>query len=116
MRFLVDECTGPAVSRWLREQGHDVFSVYEEARGIDDDAVIARAVTENRIIITNDKDFGEKVYRDRQVHAGIVLLRLRDDSASGKITAVCSLIEFHATRIEGSFVVVTDKQVRFARL
>jgi predicted nuclease of predicted toxin-antitoxin system len=27
MRFLVDECTGPAVARWLREQGHDVFSV-----------------------------------------------------------------------------------------
>lgn len=35
MRFLVDECTGPAVAHWLREHGHDVFSVYEEARGID---------------------------------------------------------------------------------
>ena len=33
MRFLVDECTGPAVARWLREQSHDVFSVFEEARG-----------------------------------------------------------------------------------
>lgn len=34
MRFLVDECTGPAVARWLRDQQHDVFSVYEEARGM----------------------------------------------------------------------------------
>lgn len=34
MRFLVDECTGPAVARWLREHQHDVFSVYEEARGM----------------------------------------------------------------------------------
>ena len=32
MRFLVDECTGPAVARWLRDQSHQVFSVYEEAR------------------------------------------------------------------------------------
>lgn len=32
MRFLVDECTGPAVARWLRNQQHEVFSVYEEAR------------------------------------------------------------------------------------
>jgi len=32
MRFLVDECTGPKVARWLREQGHEVFSVYDEAR------------------------------------------------------------------------------------
>lgn len=116
MRFLVDECTGPSVARWLREAGHDVFSVYEEDRGIDDDTVIARAVAENRIIVTNDKDFGEKVYRDGQIHAGIVLLRLHDDTASGKTTAVRRLLESHVSRVEGSFVVVTDKQVRFARI
>ena len=37
MRFLVDECTGSKVARWLREQGYEVFSVYDEARGISDD-------------------------------------------------------------------------------
>lgn len=36
MRFLVDECTGPVVARWLRAQQHQVFSVYEEARGMPD--------------------------------------------------------------------------------
>ena len=30
LKFLVDECTGPSVARWLREQGHEVFSVYEQ--------------------------------------------------------------------------------------
>ena len=25
MRFLVDECTGPKVAQWLRDQGHEVF-------------------------------------------------------------------------------------------
>ena len=33
MRFLVDECTGPAVAEWLHAQGHEVFSVYDSARG-----------------------------------------------------------------------------------
>ena len=37
MRFIVDECTGPKVAQWLRDQGHEIFSVYEEARGIDND-------------------------------------------------------------------------------
>jgi len=32
MRFLVDECTGPTVAAWLREQNHDVFSVVDGAR------------------------------------------------------------------------------------
>jgi predicted nuclease of predicted toxin-antitoxin system len=43
MRFLVDECTGPAVAQWLRERQHEVFSVYEEARGMDDDEIIKKA-------------------------------------------------------------------------
>ena len=63
MRFLVDECTGPAVAAWLRTQGHVVFSVYDDARGLDDDAIIYKAYVEYWILIRNDKDFGEKVYR-----------------------------------------------------
>ena len=39
MRFLVDENTGVVVARWLRSQNHEVFSVYEEARGTDDDEI-----------------------------------------------------------------------------
>jgi predicted nuclease of predicted toxin-antitoxin system len=59
MRFLVDECTGPAVAQWLREQKHQVWSVYEEGRGMDDDDIVQKAFVENWILITNDKDFGE---------------------------------------------------------
>jgi len=54
MRFLVDECTGPKVAQWLRDQGHEVFSVYEEARGIDDDRIIEKAFDENFILITKE--------------------------------------------------------------
>ncbi len=68
MRFLVDECTGPAVAKWLRQQGYEVFSVYEQARGIDDDDFFEKVNAENRILITNDKDFGEKIYRDNKPH------------------------------------------------
>ena len=47
MRFLVDECTGPAVARWLRQQGHEVFSVYEQAAGMTDEDIIQKASSEN---------------------------------------------------------------------
>ena len=70
MRFLVDECTGPAVARWLRQRGHEVFSVYEEARGMDDDEIIRKAFDENRILITNDKDL-EKRCTERDIHIGV---------------------------------------------
>jgi predicted nuclease of predicted toxin-antitoxin system len=113
MRFIVDECVGPKVATWLRQQGHDVFSVYEQSRGIDDEAVLDIAFEEKRILVTNDKDFGEKVYRDKVLHHGIILLRLADQSAASKIAAIEQLLRNYSDRIEGSFAVLTERQVRF---
>jgi len=48
MRFLVDECTGPAVAKWLRGEGYDVFSVFEESRGADDDTIIRKERNEKQ--------------------------------------------------------------------
>ncbi len=115
MRFLVDECTGPWVARWLREQQHEVFSVYDEARGMDDDDIIKKAADENWILITSEKDFGEKVYRERRHHQGIVILRLEDERAASKIETLRRLLESYATRLPSQFVVVTESRVRFAR-
>ena len=116
MRFLVDECTGLAVAHWLRAQKHEVFSVYEEARGMEDDEVITKAFAENWILITNDKDFGEKIYRERRPHNGVVLLRLEDERAVNKIAILQRLLEGFAERLTDQFVVVTERQVRFARM
>jgi predicted nuclease of predicted toxin-antitoxin system len=116
MRFLVDECTGPVVAEWLRASGHEVFSVYEEARGLGDDEVISAAYHGDYILITNDKDFGEKVYRERRPHKGVVLMRLDDERAVNKVEALRRLLEAYADRLAGHFVVVTEKRVRFARM
>jgi predicted nuclease of predicted toxin-antitoxin system len=114
MRFLVDECAGPAVADWLRSRGYDVFSIYDSARGLDDEAVIEKAMIENWILVTNDKDFGEKVYRERRPHHGVILMRLDDECSKSKIKVLKRLLESHAKRLPEQFVVVTEKKVRFA--
>ena len=115
MRFLVDECTGPAAAVWLREHGHDVFSVYEEARGMDDHDIVQKAFAENWILITNDKDFGERIYRERQPHRVVVLLRLEDERAVVKLDVLRQLLANYADRLADQYVVVTETRVRFAR-
>jgi predicted nuclease of predicted toxin-antitoxin system len=72
VRFLVDENGGLVVPNWLRSLGHEVFSVYESARGIDDDEVIQKAFDENWILISSDKDFGNKVFREHRPHRGVI--------------------------------------------
>jgi|SRR5687767_10346619 len=114
MRFLVDEYTGPAVARWLREQAHEVFSVYEEARGLDDDTIIHKAFAENWILITNDKDFGEKIYREQHPHKGIILLRLENDRAYNKVHTVQRLLQNYGDQLTDNYIVVTETRVRFA--
>ena len=115
MKFLVDECTGPAVADWLRGQNHEVFSVHKEARGMEDYEIIQKAFDENWILITNDKDFGEKVYRERRPHRGVVLLRLEDERANSKIDAIRQLLRDYGERLPNHFVVVTETRIRFAR-
>lgn len=115
MRFLVDENTGVTVARWLRDRGHKVFSVYEEARGIDDDTIIQKAFAENWILITNDKDFGEKVYREQRPHRGIILLHLENERAANKIVTLERLLETYLHQLPDRFIVVTETQIRFAK-
>jgi len=115
MRFLVDECTGPNVAAWLRQKGFEVFSIFEDAKGMDDNDIIKTAVEDNWILITNDKDFGDKVYRDGHLHRGIILLRLEDESSASKINVLSYLFENHIDRLSESFVVVTETKVRFSR-
>jgi predicted nuclease of predicted toxin-antitoxin system len=104
----------PKVARWLKEHNHDVFSVYEEARGLSDDEVIQKAFSENWILITNDKDFGEKVHRERRPRRGVVLLRLADERSIVKIKILQKFLENYSDRMADNFIVVTERKVRFA--
>ncbi len=91
------------------------FLGYEGARGIDDDEVIHRAFTEHRVLITNDKDFGEKIHRERRPHRGVILLRLADERSATKIEVLEKLLSMYSDRIPDQFVVATEAKVRFAR-
>jgi predicted nuclease of predicted toxin-antitoxin system len=72
-----------------------------------------KAYEENWIVITNDKDFGERVFRARSPHRGVVLLRLADERSANKVETLARLLATFAYRLQDQFVVVTETQVRF---
>jgi predicted nuclease of predicted toxin-antitoxin system len=113
VRFLVDECTGPIVARWLSTQGHEVLSIYDEARGLDDEAILIRACAEDRVIVTNDKDFGDLVFRKQMPHRGVILLRLTNPNPADQIAALDRFLA-SGTDIAGGFVVVSEASIRVA--
>jgi predicted nuclease of predicted toxin-antitoxin system len=114
MRFLVDECTGPAVCSWLQLAGHDAVSVFDRAlRGQDDETILTAAVNEDRILITNDKHFGAKIHREGRSHKGVILLRLDDETSANKIAVMKQLINEHGEALAGRFVVRSERSTRF---
>ena len=76
MNFLADECCDRGLVEALRKAEYDVLYILESKRGATDDEVLALAFDERRIIISEDKDFGELVYRLKKPAHGIILIRI----------------------------------------
>ena len=112
MRFLVDECTGTSVVTCLREAGHDAVAVIDVMPEADDKQILERAVSEDRIIVTNDKDFGELVFRSGWEHRGIALLRLRDERAENKVRMMKIVLARVGERLRNHYVVATETGIR----
>ncbi len=106
----MDECVGISVSKKLKQMNHDSVSIIECMRGAEDEAVVQRAIEENRIIVTSDKDFGRLAGFHKP--AGIILLRLKDESLDNKVKLVAFVVETYGEKILGNVMVVSEKKIR----
>jgi predicted nuclease of predicted toxin-antitoxin system len=116
MKFLVDENIHADVVAWLRSLGQDVLYAAEALSGNSDEELLNAARRENRIIVTDDKDFGELVFHRRILSSGVILLRLTDRSIQGRLQRLGSVWATISARAEGSFMVISDKRVRLRPL
>lgn len=116
MRFLADEnLEGPIVRR-LRELGHDVLWIREDRPGVPDTDVLELAGREQRVLLTNDKDFAELTYFKRLASTGIVLLRLPNFRSAGKAERLVAVLAQISDRLEGWFTVITAGATRRRRM
>ena len=116
MKFIVDECTGSLVGNWLRDLGYEVFGVYEEARGAIDEQLLEKAVAENWILITNDTDFADKIYRESSPYQGVIFLHLENQLPVKKIEILDRLLTIYPEFLPHCFTVVTETRVRFTKI
>ena len=93
-----------------------VISVYDDMRGVDDGEVIHTAYEQNCVLITNDKDFGELIFRLKTPHKGVILLRLEDERAVNKIAVLQRLLDNYENSLPEHFVVATETAVRIVEI
>ena len=98
MKFLLDQSAEARIGTFLLDQGHDVTRVGRDyLPGLSDHQVLELARAKQRILITNDSDFGELIFKDKLPHSGVIYFRFPLDSSSEqKITALQNLLQTHA--------------------
>lgn len=116
MTFVVDECCDDDLTEWLRAGGHDVVSIRETAPGSKDQVVLKLSVDQQRILLTEDKDFGELVIRLGLDAFCIFLFRLRESDAWSKINRLNDVLQLDPSRFIHHLVVIESDKTRFRSL
>ena len=99
----------------LRSAGFDIHYILETNSGVDDEKVLQIANEEARILLTQDKDFGEMVYRLQKIHLGIILIRLREMVAKEKAKLVNYVLLEYGDKLENTFTVIQINSVRIRK-
>lgn len=74
MRLLLDTCVWGGALQALRDAGHDVVWTGEWERDPGDKEILRQAYEQDRILVTLDKDFGERAIVYGEPHRGIIRL------------------------------------------
>lgn len=116
MKFLADENVELSIVKFLRKEGHDVLYVSESFAGCADDKVFDVAKKESRILITNDTDFGEMVFRQGKIMSGVVLMRFTSETVGKKIEVIEHLFRHHLGKLANHFTIVNERQIKIRPL
>ena len=116
MRLLANENFPAIAVAALRDVGHDVAWIHEDAAGSPDRDVLRRGQLEDRIILTFDKDFGELAFRlGLEASAGVILFRVTLSSPHSAAAIAVAALATPRTWT-GHFAVVEDDRVRIRPL
>jgi len=115
VKFLLDESAEFRIAAFLRDRGHDVTAIaHDYPASRTDHEVLAIARAEQRTVITNDKDFGDLVFRDQLEHYGVILFRFPSGHTQRKIEALGRALASHGDDMH-QFIVLDRRGVRVRR-
>lgn len=114
--IIADENIDHSLITTIRDLGIDVFSIYESSRGIRDEAIIESSRNPPRIILTEDKDFGEWVFAHNVKDISVVFLRYHFNETQAMRNILIKLLSERMNDLIGCFTTVTIQKIRTRRI
>ena len=109
-QIIADESVDFRIVTELRKIGLSVYSIAEELPSIKDKDVLSIAFEKKALLITEDKDFGELVFRLKLLHHGILLIRIEEKEY--KIITIAATIKQHYNELLNKFSVINNNKLR----
>jgi predicted nuclease of predicted toxin-antitoxin system len=116
IKFLADVNVEKPIVDYLSKQGYDIKWVPDYDCQIDDEDLLRMANEERRILITNDKDFGDLIFLQKKLSVGTILFRVKDQKSQGKIKLMKKLLMGHRDKLLNHYVVITKLKIRIIPL
>lgn len=116
MKFLADVNVEKPVIDYLLENGHDVKWIPDYNCKMSDDELLNLAKNEERILITNDKDFGELTFLQKKSSIGIILFRIKGHISQEKVRLMELLLKRYQDKLLHHYIVISKNKIRFIPL
>lgn len=119
MRFLVDQCLSTEVARGLSAAGHDAVHVADCGLSrADDEVILERAESEQRVVVSGDTDFGALLADAGAPVVSAILYRRRTRRRPHEqlVVVLTNLAAIEADLDAGAVVIIEDGGMRVRRL
>lgn len=114
--IIADENIDHSLILLLRKNGIDVLSIYEDFRGYSDSEVIELSKNPPRIILTEDKDFGEWVFSHNEKNISVILLRYNFNETLRMGEILCKVLTDESHSFWGTFSTITPTKLRIRKI
>jgi predicted nuclease of predicted toxin-antitoxin system len=112
LKFLADVNIESTIVDFLRNKNFNVLWIPDYDCRLEDDELLKIAHKEKRVLVTNDTDFGELVFQQKNITTGIVLFRVKGQDIKKKLRSLNKLLKLYSEKIENHYIVITERRIR----
>jgi len=115
LKLYLDQMFRVDVAEALRREDYDVVRTSEvgQARA-DDEEILQKAITENRILVTLDEHFGDWVILPLSQHPGVIRLKVSPTTSSEVIKLLLPFLRVHSSeQFKDHLVILSPKRAKW---
>jgi len=113
MWLLANENFPLSSVRLIRENGYRISSIMEDSPGIKDEEVLKIAASNDQLILTFDRDYGELIFRKKlPIPGGIVYYRITPLSPKEPALLLFEMMKLPGFDLNGMFTTVERDRMR----